>query len=596
MADLARFVAPTVARFADVDAAGSSYAYLCDRDTETAQLWLQRARAEPARASDHADAVAFAAFRPARDGESSVALVYGIDGGGDEKQELHLLDLGAGRAAPLAAAPGARQDFGAFRRDGAALAMTSNAANGVDVDVIVVPLDAGGARCVLRGQGLRRVEAWSPCGRFLAVVAEHAALREELHLLDLATGALRPLLGAGPPAIARCVRFLPDGDLLLVTDAGRDRPGVARIARSDGGLAWWFTADVDVDRIALARDGGRLAVTLNHEGFTTIELHDLQAGGTPVRFALDGVASGLAWHPRGSSLLATVETPTTPPRPWWFDADGRDHGPMPGFAAPEPVAADPDVVRIKSFDGRRLPALLYRPARAPEAPPAPAVMTVHGGPESQWRPGWHGDVAAMLERGWTVLAPNLRGSTGYGRVYASLDDGAGRVDVFADLAALGGWLGARDEVEPAQVALVGQSYGGFVTLAGLARYPEFWCGGVAFYGMADLRTFLRDTAAYRRAHRIAEYGDPTADAELLAELSPLGRADAIRAPVLLAHGLEDPRVASFESRQMAAALEARGQPVEHIEVAAEGHGFAKRANRIEVWRRALAFLAACFDG
>jgi dipeptidyl aminopeptidase/acylaminoacyl peptidase len=133
-----------------------------------------------------------------------------------------------------------------------------------------------------------------------------------------------------------------------------------------------------------------------------------------------------------------------------------------------------------------------------------------------------------------------------------------------------------------------------MTLSGLARAPELWCGGVAFYGMADLTTFLRDTAAYRRAHRAAEYGDPVAAATLLTALSPLPRESAIRVPVFLAHGLEDPRVRPFESRQMAAALAARDHPVEHLEIPAEGHGFGKRANRLEVWRRVLDFLAARF--
>ncbi|MFP4270302.1 MAG: TolB family protein, partial [Alphaproteobacteria bacterium] len=357
MADLARLVAPTTARFADVDPTGGRYALLCDHDTETPQLWLQRDGGRPERVSDHADAVAFAAFRPGGDG---AALVYGIDRGGDENQELHLLDRDGDRSTPLAATPGARQDFGAFRPDGGALAYTTNGTNGVDVDVVVAPFEGGEARRVLRGHGLRRVEAWSPCGRFLAIVDEHGALREELHLLDLATGARRPLLGAGPPCLVRSVRFLADGDLVLVTDAGRDRSGVARLARSDGRLDWWVAADVDVERIVPAADGRRFAVALNHEGYTTLEIHTLGGGRTPVRFALDGVAADLRWHPDSTALLATVETPTTPPRPWRFAADGAAAGPMAGLAAADPVGAAPAIVRVKSFDGRRLPGLLYR--------------------------------------------------------------------------------------------------------------------------------------------------------------------------------------------------------------------------------------------
>jgi dipeptidyl aminopeptidase/acylaminoacyl peptidase len=591
MSDLARLVAPTTVRVADIDASGTRRAFLADADTETAQLWLARDGEAPVRVSDHADPVAFASFRPGAAGGDQ--LVYGVDHGGDENQQLRLLDLAVVRSTPLTADPTARHVFGAFQPDGRALAYTTNATDGVAMEVVVAPLDGGAPRRVLRGDGLLRVEAWSPCGRFLAVVAEHAALREELHLLDLATGAHHPLLGASAPAIARGVRFRDDGDLVLITDAGRDHAGVARLARTDGRLDWWLAPAADVDAIALDRGGRRVAAALNHEGFTTLEVHDV-GGGAPHRFPLDGVAADLRWHPDGTALLATVETPLTPPRPWRFDPARGDAAPLAGFAEAPPAGGAPDVVRVESFDGRRLPALLYRPPRA--AASAPAVTVVHGGPESQWRPGWHGEVAAMLAHGWTVLAPNLRGSTGYGRSYAGLDDGARRAEVFADLAAVGRWLAARDDVDAARLALLGHSYGGFVTLAGLARDPARWCCGVALYGMADLATFLRETAAYRRLHRRAEYGDPEVDGGFLDELSPLARAAAVRAPVFLAHGGGDPRVRPAESRRMAAALGARDHPVEHLEIAGEGHGFTKRTNRIAVWRRALGFLAASLDG
>lgn len=588
MTDLARLVAPVSTRFAALDARGTVFALVSDADTETAQLWLQRAGAPPVRATAHPDPVAVAAFRPG-DGDGG-AVVYAVDRDGDENHQLHLLTLADGRTTPLTAAPAAFHRFGAFRPDGGALAYTTNAENGVDVDVDVHPLDGGAPRRVLRGHGLRRVEAWSPCGRYLAVVAEPAALREELQLLDLATGGLTTLLGGGRGCVVRAVRFLADGGLALVTDAGRDLPGAARLAPGDGRLEWWLAPDVEVDALAVTNDGHRLAAALNHQGFTTVEVQGV--GGAAVRFVLDGVAADLAFDAAGEALFATVETPRHPPRPWRFDLAAESAAPMAGFAAPEPTGPAPAVVHVASHDGRRVPALLYRPEPAALPTPAPAVMALHGGPESQWRPGWHGEVAAMAARGWTVLAPNIRGSTGYGRHYAGLDDGPLRADAIDDVAALGRWLAGREDVDAARLALLGQSYGGFMTLAGLARAPALWRCGVAFYGMAELSTFLRDTAAYRRAHRSAEYGDRVADAALLAALSPLAHQAAIRAPVLLAHGLGDPRVPPAESRRMAAALAARAHPVEHVEIAAEGHGFTKRTNRTDVWRRALTFLEA----
>ena len=590
MSDLAALVAPAAVRFADVDPTGRLEAYLADVDGERPQLWLRRDGGAPVRLTAHDDAVAFAAFRPG--GDTSPALVYGVDRAGDENQELRWHDLASGAARPLTAAPDARHAFGAFRPDGGALAWTTNAANGVDMDVVLHDLGDGATRRVLRGHGLRRVEAWSPCGRFLAIVGEHAALSEELHLLDLATGGLRPLLGAGGATVVRAVRFTPDGDLILVTDAGRELAGVARLAAADGRLSRLLAGAHEADRLALAKDARRLAVTWNVEGRTTLELHDLVAAGPPRRFALDGVAGAPKWRPTGDAVLATVETPTTPARPWCFHADTGEAAALDGWAVPGEQGAAPTRVQVASFDGRALPAFLYRPP-APSRGPAPAVMCVHGGPESQWRPGYHGEVAALLAAGWTVLAPNIRGSTGYGRTFAGLDDRERRGDAFADIAAHGRWLAAHEEVDAARLALMGQSYGGFTTLAGLARDPGRWCGGVDLYGMADLATFLAETAPYRRAHRAAEYGAPGADDPLLAELSPLARAHEVAAPVFIAHGLADPRVRPAESRRMAAALRTHGKTVEHLEIADEGHGFTARSTRTAVYTRALDFLRRC---
>jgi dipeptidyl aminopeptidase/acylaminoacyl peptidase len=245
-------------------------------------------------------------------------------------------------------------------------------------------------------------------------------------------------------------------------------------------------------------------------------------------------------------------------------------------------------VRIASFDGAEVPAFLHEPA----APDGRALVVVHGGPESQYAAHWRPEVQALLARGWTVLAPNVRGSTGYGRAWRSADDRERRMDAVADLHAVRGWLAERPGVEASRLAVLGQSYGGFMVLASIAEHPEDWRAAASLYGIADFRSFMATTGPWRRALRAAEYGDPDTEEgrALLARISPMARIERVRTPLLLAHGLEDPRVPPGESEMVASALRGRGRRVELHRVEREGHGFVRAASRRRVFGALTAFL------
>ncbi len=577
----ASLLAPFATTLADVEVAGSRRALLSNRDSDAPQLWLETPGGTVRRLTDCDDAVSLGKFRPSGD-----AILYAVDDGGDEYRQLHLVDLDTGRQRALTADPGAVHQFGGFSPDGAALAYASTAANGVDFDVYVQALDEAAPALVLRGQGQRTVEAWTLDGRALAIATAHGALEQELHRVDLATGAVRPLL-PGPPAVARNVVFLPAGDLLVATDQGREHVGIARLDGDGGPLDWRLATDADVEEFALDRGKRRLAAVLNRHGWDVVEVHDLaDDDGPPRRFVTEGVVQGLHWQPDGAAVLATFSSPTRPPTPWRFDLESGRHGPL-GEPSASPEGVAPELVHVRSFDGRAVPAFLFT---APEPSPVggrPAVVLVHGGPEAQWRPTFQGEIQAMVARGWAVLAPNVRGSTGYGRTYSGLDDRERRGDALLDLEAVGRWLGARPGIDPRRLAIMGHSYGGFMTLATLTRHPELWRTGVDIFGFSDFRTLLRDTAGYRRNHRAREY---EADPAILGELSPLGAMARLQAPLFVAHGLEDVRVPASESRRLLALLEGRGHDVTSRFVARAGHGFVKRSDRLAVYGDALAFL------
>ena len=255
------------------------------------------------------------------------------------------------------------------------------------------------------------------------------------------------------------------------------------------------------------------------------------------------------------------------------------------------ATAAPEQHRIPAAGDELVPCLVYRGAADGDAALAgSAVVVVHGGPEGQARQNFNTYVQVLAAAGHTVLVPNVRGSAGYGKSWYSADDKHRRLDSVADLAALHAYL-PKLGVDQDRTALWGGSYGGYMVLAGLAFQPELWAAGVDIVGIASFVTFLENTSAYRRAYREREYGTLADDREFLHSVSPLTRVEEIRAPLFLIHGANDPRVPLSEAEQIYAALTSLGRECHLLVYDDEGHGLAKRANRLDAVPKALEFLA-----
>jgi dipeptidyl aminopeptidase/acylaminoacyl peptidase len=291
----------------------------------------------------------------------------------------------------------------------------------------------------------------------------------------------------------------------------------------------------------------------------------------------------------GSRVAFTFSSATAPAVAYVAALDGTE--PVVVAGDPRPLG-DVDLVaptrhRIASFDGEQVPAFLFSPPGADG--PVPAVVVVHGGPEGQSQLVFNAVTQALALEGYAVVVPNVRGSTGYGKRYYGLDDTTKRLDSVRDLAAIHGWLPSVG-IDADRAALWGGSYGGYMVLAGVAFQPELWAAGVDIVGISDLVTFLENTSPYRRAVREVEYGSLATDREFLASASPLRRVDDIRAPLLVIHGANDPRVPLSEAEQLVASLQRRGIDTELLVYPDEGHGLGKLANRLDAYPKALAFL------
>jgi dipeptidyl aminopeptidase/acylaminoacyl peptidase len=295
----------------------------------------------------------------------------------------------------------------------------------------------------------------------------------------------------------------------------------------------------------------------------------------------------------GSLLAFAFSSPTQPFDVYVYDLDAHRLERVTTSPSGIETAAlvEPELHRFASFDGESIPVFLFRPEGDG---PFPVVVMVHGGPEAQWRPWFHTSFAPLtqhlLARGYAVAAPNVRGSTGYGKRFEHLDDVRLRLDSVRDLASLHEWLAAQPGIDGSRAVLYGRSYGGYMVLAGLAFQPDLWAAGIEMVGISSLVTFLENTSDYRRAVREREYGSLTDDRDFLVEASPMTRIDSIRAPLFIEHGENDPRVPVGESRHIAGVLDEKGIRCELVVYEDEGHTIEKLANRIDCFTRAAAFL------
>ena len=517
-------------------------------------------------------------------------VLLAVDEGGNERTQLYLLERG-GEPEPLVVDPRFNHWTPVVSRDGALLAYATNRGNGRDFEVVVRRLD-GGEEQTFDLRGYLGVHAFSPDGRFL--VAERLgelAGDSDLFLLDVESGEVvhaTPHEGAAEYATPS---WLPDSSgLLAATNAFGDTRGLARYDLGSG--EWRMVLESEWDLECAIDDAGRtLLVHENEEGWSRLQLRD--PGTLELRGEVPLPGRGIVAFPifsrDGSRLALAFSSPLEPLQAHCYELDS---GELRRLTGDGPLAGvEPELHRLKSFDGEEIPFFLFEPDGDR---PFPVVVTVHGGPESQWRPFFSQGLGPitqfLLSRGYAVAAPNVRGSTGYGKRYEHLDDVELRVDSVRDLAELHAWLAARPEIDGTRAVVYGGSYGGYMVLAALAFQPELWAAGVSFVGLSNLVTFLENTSDYRRAAREREYGSLATDRELLERISPVSRVDAIRAPLFLEHGRNDPRVPVSESEYIHGVLAERGIRCELVVYEDEGHAIEKLPNRIDALERVVGFL------
>jgi dipeptidyl aminopeptidase/acylaminoacyl peptidase len=561
--------------------------------TGTPQVWsLAEAGAWPEQRTFFDERVTFASFSPERE-----ELIFGMDEGGNERAQL--FRLADSRVTPLTDKPDAKHRWGGWSHDGEQFAFAANRRDRSVFDIYVQGRDETEeeATRVYEGDGWFTVGGFSPSDDRLLVSESHSSFDHDLSVLDL-SGDIEHVTPHEGDVRYQSAAWGPAGDALyVVTDHNSDTLYLARLDIATHELEPVVDdPEWNVEGFALDEGTGRLVYARNVNGYTDLTVGRL-AGETeieefPAPALPDGIAGSIEFDSDAERFAVTVTGPRENTNVHVVDVETGEsecwtRASTAGFSREH--FREPELVRYETFDDREIPAFFSLPADS-RAGETPVVVDIHGGPEAQRRPRFSPVTQYLLDAGYGVFEPNVRGSTGYGKTYTHLDDREHRMDSVADIESGVEWLSNHSMVDTDRIAVMGGSYGGFMTLAALTEYPDLWAAGVDIVGIADFTTFLENTGSWRRALREAEYGSLADDRAMLESISPLSRIERIDAPLFVLHGANDPRVPVGEAEQVAERVREQDIPVETMIFEDEGHGIVKRDNRIDAYTEIARFL------
>ncbi len=529
------------------------------------------------------------------------SIIFCMDQGGNENEQIYLLEKNSKEAKNLTNLPNVRHLLGGLSSDGKMLYYACNSRTSETFDIWSLNAAAKEKKMVLQNNDHYNWPAnngLSPNGRYMLYNKLLGTSNNALWMVDLTNGqAVRIPSDDRISAETQPAWRHDSSGFYFITDRDCEFPYVAYYDVESGEVKKCLAYNWEAEGLSISSDDRYLAVTVNEDGYFTLHIYDLKNNLSEVNIPQPpkGVVSAyeaLSWSPSGHKLLFTFSSGKRPENIWIMDLNTDEirpltHSRMDGLAKDD--LCEPVLKRFKSFDGLEIPFWLYIP-NGVKGENLPVVVEIHGGPEGQELPGFTPFIQYLLSEGIAVAAPNVRGSTGYGKTYTHLDDVEKRLDSVKDIEYLVEYLIHEKIADRNRLAVTGMSYGGFMTLSCVTRLPKLWCCAIDTVGMYNLESFLEHTAKYRRAHRESEYGSLKHDREILRQISPIAKIDDIQAPLMVIQGQNDPRVPAEEAEQVVQTLRKKGHTVEYLCYEDEGHGIAKLKNQLDCYPQMAEFL------
>jgi dipeptidyl aminopeptidase/acylaminoacyl peptidase len=526
-------------------------------------------------------------------------ILYTADRGGNEREGFYLISPDGTKEREILPPSASFREFGGFSPDGRRIAFAATPAGpeaSATFDIHVLDLETGEDRLALKGRMGLYVASWSPRGSHLILRETRGEDADDVYLLSLESGQLSTLFKPEVAAAYGSFSWTPDGSgFYFVSDQDRELIGVAFHDFSSGKMQWVETPEHEVEQVELDSRGRYLAWTTNEGGYSVLHARDLSEGRDLETPKLPPGLYGMRWAERAPVLAISVHGPQVPGDIWTWDV--RSGAPASRATVSSTAGLDPasfvvpQALDFPARDGVMLHGLLYLPQGVAGRKP-PVLLGVHGGPTGQARPEFDEVFQYLLTRGIAVLDLNFRGSTGFGKTFARLDNQRLRPNAVRDMADALDLLARDGRVDASRAAVMGGSYGGYMTFAALTSLPDRFLGGVSFVGVSNWVTALEGASPQLKASDRIEYGniDDPKDRAFFAELSPISQVDRVKAPLLVVHGANDPRDPVTESDRFVEAVRQRGGTVEYLRFPDEGHGVRKLANRVTAYRRVAAFL------
>ena len=518
--------------------------------------------------------------------------------GGSEQFSLYLMNTSTDKLEDLLVDPKVVHANPVWRRDSKAFAYRANDQSPSDFHVYIMDLETRKPKKAYAAKGHHDPVDFNRDGSKLMVTKFSSASFSQLFEVNLANGESREITPKGEEWSFEGVGYTADEKSFLVnTNYKGDLMALHSIDLASGQITPILTdlAGKEIDGAGFNEDRTILAVAVNEDGFSTLHLRKANdfspMQGPPLAKGLVGNVTF-----RGPYMLYSLDNANTPGLIYkWDTTKPTEPGVVLTQADTQGIDVSkfplPELVHYPSFDGTKIPAFMYLPADYQKGKKIPFIIQYHGGPESQFRPSFTRVFQYFVSQGYGVLAPNPRGSSGYGKAFIEADNYKNREKSVKDGIWAAKFLIDQGYSEPKKIAAWGGSYGGFMTMAVITEAPELFGAACNVVGVVNFETFLEQTKDYRRALREAEYG-PLTDREFLKSISPIHKIDRITTPLMIAHGLNDPRVPVGEAMQIAVALKKRGTDVEELYFPDEGHGFAKEDNRLLYYQELAKFFDA----